>query len=485
MMNRIVTSVLALSLGACAVGPDYRPPEIAPDTDDTRGWLATEGEAAALPDSWWESLDDQQLTENLELAATQNYDIGIAMARIDEVRALRRAARSAFWPAVTFSGSRTSFEQSIESPGAGGTLIDAGLIERDVDFYTTSLDASWELDLFGMNRRRAESAAAQLQATTADASAVYLAVLAETASAYFELRGAEERLAIARRNIASQERTLDLTRRKVDAGLARRVDQLRAQAQLDSAKARVPSLRAAYRASGYRLDLLTGQPPAARETADGDAGPWPLAPANLSVGMRADVLRRRPDVAAAERRLAAATADIGVAQADFFPRLALNASYGFEAESSTEIGGSRARTSALVPLLNWPVFQGGRLRANLRQADARARGAAIGYEKSVNAALLDAETALSNYAEELAAYASLETAASASLEAADIAQRLYEQGLADFLTVLDAEQRRDEAQDALSQSRTRSLLNMVRVYKALGGGWDTGGAADRGMAINR
>ena len=197
----------------------------------------------------------------LESAVVHNREIGIAMTRVQEARASRRAARSAFWPGLGFSGSYTQFEQSIESPGAGGTLIDAGLIDRDVEFYTSGLDASWELDVFGGTRRRAEAANARLATAVAEQSSVVLSVLSETASAYFERRGAEARLAIATSNIASQARTLDVTRQKVEAGLARRIDGLRASAQLDVARAQVPSLRAALRASTYRLGVLTGRAP--------------------------------------------------------------------------------------------------------------------------------------------------------------------------------------------------------------------------------
>lgn len=468
-MNSRYLGLLATAiLAGCAVGPDYTQPE----TELASEWLnAAEGAGAALPVAWWETLEDPQLGRYLADAAANNHDIAIAVARIDEARAARGVARSAFWPQAAVNGSYTQFEQSIESPGAGGTLIDAGLIDRDVGFYTTSLDASWELDVFGGNRRLNEAATARFGAAVASQEAVVLAVLAETASAYFELRGAAERLAIAQSNIASQERTLQLTRRKVEAGIARRIDELRADAQLDANRALVPALRASIRASTYRIALLTGRRPDELQAPASAGMALPMPPSALPVGMPAELLRRRPDIVVAERNLAAATAGIGVARADFFPRFVLNASYGFEAENAGDIGASRARTTALVPFVSWPVFQGGRLRANLEGADARARVAALGYEQAVLRALADAESALTAYSEELQTLDRLQSAATASSQAASIAQRLYEQGLTDFLTVLDAERRRDVAEDARAQSHTRVLLNMARVYKALGGGW--------------
>lgn len=466
MRRHWIGAFAALLLGACAVGPDY----VATEPDVAADWTDPQ-DGAELPRSWWALLNDPLLDEMLTSAAEHNREIGIAANRIQEAKASRAAARSAFWPSVVFNASYTEFEQSIESPGAGGTLIDAGLIDRDVEFFNGGLDASWELDVFGGTRRRNEAARANLQVAVAERDSVVLAVLSETASAYFERRGAEARLAIANSNIESQERTLEVTRRKVEAGLARRIDELRASAQLDVARAQVPTLRAALRASTYRLGVLTGRTPDAIEREIAAQPELPVAPAHLPVGMRADLLRRRPDVVAAERALAGATADIGVALADFFPRLTLTANYGFEAEESGDLGSGRARTSALVPFVRWPVFQGGRLRAQLVAANARAQRAALAYEQAVLQALADAESALVAYAEELRTLERLQAAAAASSEAASIAQRLYGQGLADFLTVLDADRRRDEAEDARAQSQTRLLLNMARVYKALGGGW--------------
>ena len=464
-MKRLLVSLLLL-LGGCAVGPNYS----APETTVADSWMGEYVADGEMPQQWWRLLNDPVLAGLLDDAANHNRDIGIAIRRVEEARASRRAARAAFWPAVTYSGSYTAFEQSIESPGAGGTLIDAGLIERDVDFFTTGLDASWELDLFGATRRRNEAASARRDGVVAEQAGVVLTVLSETASAYFELRGAEERREIAERNIESLERTHELTRKKVEAGLARRIDELRARAQLDAARARIPGLRATEIASRFRLGVLTGRAPkdvAIAPPADSATS----LPARLPVGLRAELLRRRPDVVAAERGLAAATAELGVAHADFFPRLVLSANYGFEAEDADELGSGRARTTAVVPFVSWPVFQGGRLRANLAGADARARAAALAYEQAVLVALADAETALVAYAEEWRTLESLQAAAAASTEAASLSQRLYEQGLADFLTVLDAERRRDESVDARAQSRTRLMINMARVYKALGGGW--------------
>ena len=477
--NAFVSAValVATTMTACTVGPDY----VSPEVGDNADWIAPGAaqHANAVPKEWWTLLDDEELDGYLSLAAERNLDVKVAVARVDEARALRGIARSAFWPQIATEARYTRFEQSLESPGSAGPLIDAGLVDRNIEFYGTSLDASWELDPFGGNRRQAEAADAALGASIAARDAAILSVLAETASAYFELRGAQQRLAIAESNIEAQRKTADLTRRKVEAGLARRIDRLRAEAQLDAIEALVPTLRASIRASTYRLGVLTGRRPEHMTDQVARGGRLPAALQSPPIGMRADVLRRRPDVAVAERRLAAATAEIGVAKAEFFPKLALTGAFGFEAADASDIGAGRSRTSALVPFVSWPVFQGGRLRANLEGADARARAAAFSYEKTILTALADAESAISAYTEEFQTWRNLTAAANASSEAAELARKLYEKGLADFLTVLDAERRRDENEDARAQSHTRLLLNLVRVYKSLGGGWAIPGSSFR------
>ena len=458
--DRSVALAALLLTGGCAVGPDYAPPA----SDVEPGWLEPGPGlvATAAPDGWWEALRG---------AMDRAPDIRAATARIEQARAARGVARSVFWPQVAAGAAWTDVEQSLESPAGAGSLIRAGFVPRDVDFYSAGLDASWEPDLFGAVRRRAEAATAELGASLAAREGVRLGVLAETASAWFERQGALQRLAIAERNIAAQQRTLELTRRLVGSGLGRRIDLLRAEAQLDATRAGVPLLRAAARAAHYRLRVLAGELP---DTAPLDAAPalLPLVPDVLAVGTRADLLRRRPDLQVAERQLAAATAGIGVARADFFPRLVISASYGFEAAEAGDLGSSAARNTAIVPFVSWPLMQGGRLRAALEGADARALEAALRYEQAVLEAIADAETALSAYVEERQSFESLNAAATASREAAVIAGRLYEQGLADFLTVLDADRRSLEAEDRAAQSHTRLLLNLVRVYKALGGGWE-------------
>ncbi|MEM9056182.1 MAG: TolC family protein, partial [Pseudomonadota bacterium] len=218
-----VATAFALTAAACAIGPNYERPELV----EAVAWSIDDVQGGEVPLTWWAGLNDKRLNDYLALAAARNLDIKAATARVDEARALRGISRSVFWPQVGLNASYTTVEQSIESPGPVGSLIEAGLVERDLDFYNASLDASWELDFVGGNRRSAQAASASLEASLAAREATVLQALAETASAYFELRGAQQRLAITRSNIDAQQRTLELTRRKVEAGLARRIDRLR------------------------------------------------------------------------------------------------------------------------------------------------------------------------------------------------------------------------------------------------------------------
>lgn len=469
----------ALGLTGCAVGPDYEPPQ-----SEGGEWLAPPDGVTteSLPAAWWSLLEQPEVGGYVEAALAENRDLRAAVARVEEARALRGVAAAALWPRLDAEGSYTWYEQSLNSPGAASQIIGAGLASRDGEFYNARLDASWELDLFGVSRRRLEAADAGSAAAAAAAAGTALAVVAETVSAWIEYRGARKRLAVTRRSVDAQAETLEITRSRVDIGLARQLDALRAEAELRSTRARLPALQAAAAASADRLAVLTGRTPG--EVRAGLAGELalPESPASLPVGLRAEILRRRPDVIAAERELAAATAVVGGATAAFFPRLVLGASGGFEAGDVADLATGDSRSLGIVPFLRWPLFQGGRLRAELRAAEARQRAALARYEGAVLRALADAESALAAWAGEHGTLAELRKASAAAAQAADIAARLYDKGLGDFLSVLDAERRHAETDDERVRAEIRTLLALVRVHKALGVGPGVGPAGSMGAA---
>ena len=500
----------AVGLGGCAVGPDYVAPDPVPDSAwqeiEAAGQIGegvgqevgkglgrgigqgidkgtSEGinngiakeigtETGKESDNtsgplrgWWRTFDDPLIESYVAAALDGNHDVAIAAARLDEARALRRQARSLLLPAIDAQAGYTDFRLSEESPtlAAGGPTA-----PRSDSLYEAGFDAAWELDVFGGNRHRVEASSARLEATAAELDAVRLSIIAEVVRTVAELRGAQTRLRVATDNRALQRETLTLVEGRVASGLSPELDVLTASAQLATTRSTVPQLEAAIRTAAYRLATLTGRDIADVASEIVTPGPIPSQAGTLTAGLRSDVLRRRPDVQAAERTLAAATADIGVAVADLFPRLQLSGQYGWQALAVDGIGDSRTENSALVGLLRLPLYSGGRRKAEVEAARARHRASIAAYEQTVLLALEESEGALARYARTAASRRHLDTAARASAEAAVIARRLYESGLTDFLSVLDADRRRLEAEDALAERATEEVVNLVAVYKALG-----------------
>lgn len=452
----------ALLLAGCVAGPDYHVPEAsAPDPDSA---------VANVQPDWWRAFADDGLTAAVDEALLHNRNLAVASARLAEARAGRRAARAVFWPTIGVDAGYTWYEQSINSPQGPSSLIGAGLIDREDEFWSAIAGASWEADLFGGNRRAAQAADAREGAARAGLRGVQLAVATETASAWLEWQGNEARRALAERNVALQRQSFEITQQKVAIGLVPELDALRAEAQLAATQARLPTLSAAADAARFRLRVLTGNPP---QAADGEpmASGLPALPPAVPAGTPADLLRRRPDVAAAERELAAAVADIGVAQARFFPSLTIAANGGFESATTGELFDSASRLLGIMPSLSLPLFTGGALRANKAAAIARADAARAGYEQAVLEALRDVLTAQTLLRNEHETRAALAISARAAGEALRIAQGLYDRGLADFLSLLDAQRTALDTDDALVASEIRLRLNTVRLYAALGGGW--------------
>ena len=456
--------LLGAFLGGCAVGPDYA----APETPSEAGWLERgEGLSGTSPGdelgNWWQGFDDP-LIETYVLAGHEaSKRIDIAAARLAEARALSRAARSSLLPQARADGGYTRFrlsEQSQANP--------AGLAPRSGELFESGFDASWELDLFGGNRRRNEAGRGRAEAAAADFDDVRLSVTAEIVRAVFELRGAQRRLDVATQNAALQRDTLDLVERRVASGLSPELDALNARAQLEGTRSTLPELEAVIRGAVLRLATLTARNPEQVNADFAVMKPIPKARIVPAVGLKSEVLRRRPDIRAAERALAAATADVGVAVAAFFPRLSLSAAFGWEAFDADDLFDASTEAGGLLGLAQVPLFTGGRLRAELAAADARREASAAVYEQTVLLAVEESEAALTRYSRSLTSSRHLEASAESSARAAGIARQLYESGLSDFLSVLDADRRRLEAEDALAARQTSVGVNLVAVYKSLG-----------------
>jgi NodT family efflux transporter outer membrane factor (OMF) lipoprotein len=454
-----------LLLSACAVGPDYVRPETR--TADAFGQLdgaAHQGEQPVA--EFWGSFEDPLLTRLVEGALTANTDLRAGLARLDTARALAGLSRFDYFPTVTASGEHVRSRASAdEAPGIPRD-------QRDVELYRGGFNAFWELDLFGRVRRGAQASRAEADAAAADLRALQVSVAAETARTYFELRGLQEQLRVARRNAENQEQSLKLTETRLNAGRGTRLDTDRARAQLTFTQSRVPAFEAAVAAAMHRLAVLNGLQPGALRAELNETAALPVLPETVAVGTPADLLRRRPDVRTAERQLAAATARIGVATADLFPRFTFNGTFG---SAATELGDLFTRDSesyGFGPGVSWAFLDLGRVRQQIKATDASAQARLALYEGTVLRALEEAETTLIGFARARTERDYLTESAAASSNAARLARLRFEAGAADFLQVLDAERTQLEAEDRLAQSNTRTATSLIAVYKAVAGGWD-------------
>lgn len=468
MIHRNIRSVAALlviasSLAACAVGPNYQRPhtETAPAFASAEAGLYSPQQAQT---QFWKQFGDATLDSLVSDALAANDDLRIAVGHLAEARALRRESVYDLVPTVTASGSH----QMDRIPPVESGFPDS----YTSSYYDASFDAFWELDLFGRVRREVEASNADLQGAEASLRDAQVSVTAEVARAYFELRGEQVRLEVARRNVANQQETFRVTRAQLDAGRATELDTSRAQAQLSTTLSTIDPLEAQVSSSIHRLGVLTGREPNALQALLGRPSELPALPRSIAVGDPEALLRRRPDIRVAERQLAAATARIGVAVGDLFPKVTFVGSFGFDAASLSGLGSSASRAYTIGPSISWVAFNFGRVRAQVAAQRAQTYTALAQYEQTVLRALEETEDALVTHARTRDELLHAADAAQASATAAGLARTRYEEGAVDFLEVLDAERTQLEAEDHLAQSRTDAVTSLVAVYKALGGSWE-------------
>lgn len=459
----LILAALVLT-GCAAVGPNYvRPTTVVPAHWHTAPSAGLESPDPAELATWWKGLGDTQLAGLVERAVAGNLDLKQARARVREARARRAGATAGAFPTLDTAGAVTRSGSS----GAGGT----GGGSTTQTLYAAQFDAGWEVDLFGSVRRSVEAAGADLNAQEEELRDVLVSLVSEVALNYVEVRTGQERLKQAEANLASQEETFRLAESRRQAGLtdALAVDQ--ARANLESTRAQVPSLRTGTEEAKNRLAVLLGLAPGAVHEELADAKPIPVAIGEVAVGVPADVLQRRPDVRRSERELAAQTARVGVATAELYPKLALSGSIGIESLSARGLVRAATKLWNLGPKVSWALFDAGAVRANIEVQSAGQEKALAAYEASILTALEQVENALTGYAEESVRREALKAAARAARSSADLAERKYDAGLIDFLAVLDAQRSRFSAEDQLAQSEGAVTSNLVRLYKALGGGW--------------
>jgi multidrug efflux system outer membrane protein len=465
----VLTPMLAAVLAACAVGPDYQAPASPATTSFTTSKTDDAFSGTVPTAAFWTVFDDAELSQLVQNALQSNHDLRIALASLNQARALRRETRLDYLPTITAQGAYAhALTPQAQAPGADRAT-------REGDVYSGGFDASWELDFFGRVRRANQAASASEQALEASLADAQISVAAEVARSYFELRGAQERHDVAARNADNQLQTVKLAQARLDAGSGTEFDVARASAQLSTTLSALPGLQTQIEHSIHRLSVLTGQTPTALQDTLQPVKAMPELPRLTAIGSPDDLLRRRADIRAAERRLAAATAQIGVATADLFPSVSFQGEIGFYAADSDDIGHSAGETWSYGPGIRWAAFDLGRVMARIDQTEALRDGSLARYEQTVLRALEETENALVAYSHSRRQLDYLHDSVTAVDRAVELAHVRYEGGASSFLDVLDAERAQLEAQDRMSAARTEAATNLIALYKALGGGWTSSG----------
>jgi len=449
--------VMVLFAGCAVVGPNYVPPA----TRASQKW-STElscGLTAASPDtqalaSWWTTLNDPVLTALITRAVAGNLDLRKAQAHLVEALARRGVTESDRFPTLNANGSATLSR----SGGKEHKLFNAGF------------DASWEIDLFGKIQRSIEASEAELEASRENVRDVLVSLLAEVALNYVDVRSYQTKLDIAAKSLKTQEETYQLTLWRSQAGLTSQLDVEQAKSNLEETRALVPSLQVGLDQAMNQIALLLGKNPGSVREDLSEPAPIPVTPIEIAIGVPADVLRRIPSVREAERLLAAQTAQVGVATADLYPQFNLIGSIGLESVSTRRLS-AISQLFSIGPNFSWPVFDAGRLRQNIKVQNALAEQAMITYEEAVLTALKDVENSLVAYAKEQVRRQSLQGASEAAQHAENLASSQYSSGLIDFQSVLDSKRSLLSLQTELADSDANVTSNLIRLYKALGGGW--------------
>lgn len=460
-------------LTGCAVGPDYKKPQADLDAQfhQLRHDAGLSSDRPADLAHWWTTLGDPALNSLIDQALAQNLDLRDAASRLREARALRKGASGQWFPTLNASGSvqrtRASENTTPKAAQAGGG---GGLT---TNLYSAGFDAGWELDLFGGIARSVEAAEADVGAAADYRRDVQVSVLAEVALNYVEARSFQDRLDIARENLKSQTETFQIIESRHAAGLVQDIDLERARSNMENTRSRIPELSTQLTRAKNRLATLLGEKPGALDAVFKQSEPVPDPPVRVAIGVPADLLRRRPDVRRAERVLAAETARVGVATADLYPKLRLNGSIGLESLTGGDLFKTASRTFGIGSIVDWPIFSGGQIRSRIQAQSEVQQQAYIGWQSAVLSALEEVDNAVTAYANEQLRHASLQRSAKSATRAATLARSRYDSGVADFIEVLDADRERLTTQDALAASDAEITTDLIRLYKALGGGWQS------------
>jgi NodT family efflux transporter outer membrane factor (OMF) lipoprotein len=515
MQNNRRRISMALSLACamvvgCEVGPNYKPPVVkvgatyAEVSPTTRPSVATTRPVQIT--QWWATFHDPELDSLISQAVTGNLTLAEAESRVRQARAQRGVVGSELFPQINAGGGyqrargsnnvtipagafgfgakpaerRARPADQVDAVPAGGPqspLGNGGLPGVDTDLYQVGFDSTWEIDVFGGQRRSIEAAKADVQAAVEDQRDVLVSLLAEVARNYIDLRGYQRQYAIAQENLSAQQDTLQLTTSKFNAGFVTQLDVARQATQVATTAAELPVLEAEIHSSMHALGVLLGKDPDALAVELSAASPIPPVPPEVPVGLPSELLRRRPDIRRAERRMAAATARVGEATADLYPKFSITGALGLDSTKPKHILDWSSKYWALSPGISWPIFDAGRVKANINVTNEVQKQALDDYQQTVLTALKDVEDSLSSYQTEQVRRAALADAVTAAQQAVELAKQQYNQGVVDFLTVLDAQRAEFATEDSLAQSDQAISTDLVSLYKALGGGWEVTAAA--------
>lgn len=472
--------VVLLDIG-CVVGPNYRAPNPQIESSFNSSTTAPAIAASTTQPStlvaspmttarWWDSLHDAQLSALMERVAKSNLDVKIAEARVRQARAELAYASGTQYPEINVNGAYS--HQRLSKTAAPYNAFDIPGFPWEFNQYQAGFDASWELDLFGGARRGVEAAQANAAASVFDRQDVLLSSMAELARNYVDLRGYQQREEIANRNLRNQQETLELTQDRRKQGLVTELDVARAQSQVARTQSQLPVLRQHQAEAIHRIAVLLGEQPEALTSELSTQQAVPVPPPQIAIGVPAELLRRRPDIRRAERELASATAQVGVATANLYPKFSLTGNFLMLSADTKDLFDWNSRSFGFGPTVSWPIFDANRIRSVIDVRNAQQEQAEATYERTVLGALEEVHNAIVAFASEQERRLALVHAVEADRTAAEVARGQYKQGVIDFLGVLDAERSLYESEDQLADSNRLVTTSLVSLYKALAGGWD-------------
>lgn len=474
MLRKIIALTSVILIVGCTVGPDYK----RPDNLTSNKWATTQTKnintsAKQIDTHWWKKFNDPILESYLNKAIQNNYDLKITQAKLEQARALRAMEASRFYPQVNGDVSVTSLRISQQGKELGFIpgVFDVATIDRQRPYYNVGFDALWEMDVFGQNKRIVESKDYYTEAVQEQQRDVLITLLAEVARNYVDIRSAQRELKLTREQVELEKKIVNLTKRRNRVGTVNDLELEQALSELHAAESLIPKIEANYQSAIYQLAVLVSIDPdqIRMDTKHG----LPNIPKFIPVGLRSDILRRRPDVRMAERQLAQATAEIGVAVADLYPKFTLDVNPAFQSLFFNKLFNNTSGSWMIGPFMNWNLFNGGRVRANITSKQAEREQMFLSYQKTILNALKDTEDALTRFSNEQRTYADLKKSAASNYKKVTLSHARYINGEDDLLSVLRNKKELNQSEINMLYSHTKVINNLISLYKSLGGGWES------------